>query len=426
MVDIGNRHRKRPSVQRLKRRTVLKTAAAAAVAGAVLPGTSAAEEADLSDDFGTGRELDDSVSGPAYGGGEEYVENNVDAGFTLDDADYVVTSASDFHDLFESKETGDNTQCNPQSGEVVYVPGNAKIELTTSDQQFVIPQGVTLASDRGVDGRPGGLVWTDDYRTGSWPYDPWLFLPSTDARVTGLRIRGRYYDWGPFDDSEAHSNYTGGYGIRIEDTNGSAVTGVEVDNCQVYGWAYAGVSLNDSADDAHVHHNDIHDTLRRGVGYGVAVESSGYAEIEYNTFNRNRHAIAASGESGNQYDAHHNVVGNYAISHVYDVHDPGGDTYNVYNNTIRSIYNNDRSDGKKTPGYLHRDAPSNLADVYDNWFYNPEEPKSSPTGGWTDEAIVQHNVTSWTNVQFSGNHYGDSQSPPTGVGAPASERVIFH
>ena len=45
---------------------------------------------------------------------------------------------------------------NVKSGEVIFVPGNANIDLTGT-YATVIPGGVTLAGDRGSDGSPEGV-----------------------------------------------------------------------------------------------------------------------------------------------------------------------------------------------------------------------------------------------------------------------------
>lgn len=69
------------------------------------------------------------------------------------------------------------------------------------------------------------------------------------------------------------------------------------------------------------------------------------------------------------------------------------------------------------PGVAIRDVPSDRADIWNNWFYNFEEPRDTPND-WTDEAIIQVHTDSWQNVNFWDNHYGSDQEPPHYVGAP--------
>ena len=72
---------------------------------------------------------------------------------------------------------------------------------------------------------------------------------------------------------------------------------------------------------------------------------------------------------------------------------------------------------KNAPAVAIRGVPSDGAYVHDNWFYNPEEPRSTPDG-WTDEAIIQVHTTSWQNVEFENNHYGSSEPSSSDIGCP--------
>lgn len=387
----------------MNRRTALKTGVAGILGTTLASAGSVAASNDDEEGYGEGRKLTRS-QGPSYGGGEDY-----DDVVEESDADAVVETATELEDALAESDDGD----------IVFVPSDA--EINTGSRAYIdVPEGVTLAGDRGVDGSSGGLIYTDTVRD-DWPYDPWLFNVHSDARVTGLRIRGKYWDRGQFGPNE-HENYVGGIGLVVTDAKGA-----EVDNCEIYGWGFACVMTSNGSDNTNVHHCDFHDTLRWGTGYGVSV-NSGHCEISHCTFNRNRHAIASSGSEGTSYDAHHNVVGTYSMSHVFDVHRPGGDRFNVHHNTIRAVNRNNESRPapKVVPGIAVRGVPNDKAWIHHNWFYNPNEPRDRPRqdpSGWSEEAIIQVFTDDWTNVHWKHNHYGSDSAPRRGIGAPHADKV---
>ncbi len=68
--------------------------------------------------------------------------------------------------------------------------------------------------------------------------------------------------------------------------------GLEVDNCELWGWSHSAVSLFEG-ERHRIHHNHIHHNQRHGLGYGVTL-NRGEVEIEYNLFDWNRHSIAGA------------------------------------------------------------------------------------------------------------------------------------
>lgn len=319
----------------------------------------------------TGGSGDGSSSAPAIGGGDGY-------GNTVPPSAATVTVASLSGLRSALADAGD--------GDVVYVDGSATIDMDTAE--LTIPSGVTLASDRGVNGASGALLRTDE---NPW----WMFSANEGARVTGLRVGGPKWDWVSID-------APGELGISAEGAN------VEIDNCEVYGFGYAAVR---TADDTHVHHCHVHHNAKDGTGYGVSTGGSENPIVEYNRFDHNRHSVASS-DGG--YTARYNYVGDGAISHVFDQHRPGGDTITIHHNTVAVVENAWKS--KKAPAVAIRGVPDNVADVHHNWFHNPEPPRDSPSG-WTDEAVIQVHVDGWRNVDLHNNHYG-SDEPGTDVGHP--------
>ncbi len=310
--------------------------------------------------------------GPAIGGGEGYGNAVPESA-----ADVVASTKAELNDALLSASSGD----------VVYVDGDARIDM--GDSAFTVPSGVTLASDRGVDGSSGALLQTSDYPRG-------MFRPQDDARVTGLRVSGPHRDWVPHNDSTAST------GVRVEGM------GVEVDNCEVYGWGYAGVLTED---DTHVHHCSVHHCCMEGLGYGVATVGAEKPVAEYNEFYHNRHSVESN---ANGFVARYNLVKGPAISHVFDQHRPGGSTIEIHNNTVEVVQNEYKD--KKVPAVAIRGVPDDVADVHHNWFHNPDRPRDAPNG-WTDEAVIQVHTNRWRNVRTANNHYG-SDEPASDVGHP--------
>lgn len=212
------------------------------------------------------------------------------------------------------------------TGDVVFIAGDARIDLTDAPS-LCVPGGVTLASDRGVDGRPGGLVFVRSTLS-----RPTLRVCGDDVRITGIRLFGHEStecppEWNSPSRAECTGDIAGdtncrdcmprSRGIRAID-----VDRLEVDNCEIAGWTYGGVELV-RAHDVHVHHNAIHHNQRQGLGYGVVLSGIGNAAdalVDHNRFDYNRHSIAGSGAIGQSYEARDNLVLSHANGHVFDMH----------------------------------------------------------------------------------------------------------
>ena len=207
-----------------------------------------------------------------------------------------------------------------KSGEVIFVKGDASIDLTGT-YGTVIPGGVTLASDRGSNGAPGGLIFR--HRTNPPSLEKELYKMSTlmiggdNVRITGLRIEGN---------DTIQDELFEDVGLEVQGAiEADERNGLEVDNCEIWGWSHAGVYLlnsNWSTAHAYIHNNYIHQCEARGYGYGVDVRG-GTALIEANIFDYNRHDISAKGLPGEGYEARYNIVlghGNAMGGHHFDVH----------------------------------------------------------------------------------------------------------
>ncbi|MCP1716093.1 hypothetical protein J2T58_001968 [Methanocalculus alkaliphilus] len=210
-------------------------------------------------------------------------------------------------------------------GDIVYVDGNAHIDLSgTFDIR--IPGGVTIASNRGENGAPGGRIYQNAFAG-----DPQSGRPfntdGPDIRITGLRLQG------PYPTSENFRD--GRHAIRSNHDN------FEVDNCEIYEWGYAAIRLQDTGPDSgqYIHHNHIHTNLFTGTGYGIILFNSEVL-IEANLFDNNRHSITGAGRPYCSFEARYNIVGPNAESAYFDMHqDPdalqwGGDWIWIHHNTF--------------------------------------------------------------------------------------------
>ena len=280
-------------------------------------------------------------------------------------------SRSDLSDALSSASRGD----------IVYVPGGESIALGSNS--YNVPDGVTLASNRGVNGSAGALLSTN-YEPGE------LIRLHGSARLTGVRLKGPH----PGDDWSGSSSAGGA------ETLGAG----EIDNCDVWGFSHHGIQA-DSGDGAHIHHNVIRENNKSGLGYGVAA-TSGTPVIEYNYFNYNRHSVATGGDNPG-YVLRYNHFGPQEVMHNIDAHHPAGVRYDIHNNVVETVRR--EWDDNLNHSIDIRGVPDDVAMIRDNWFFNDNapDPNGPPDSG--GQTIVQENVSSWTNMDFSnGNKYGEN------------------
>jgi hypothetical protein len=223
-------------------------------------------------------------------------------------------------------------------GETVFVERDAVIDMTGT-QSVTIPAGVTLAGDRGLDGSSGALIKRTRNLNGNYE-EPMFIAGGDNIRISGLRLEGEMYpqDYGNKEGETSQRYYL--VGIYAENK-----TGFEVDNCELYGWAWSGISLrqNSIAPIPYIHHNYIHHNQARGEGYGINLYG-GNALIEANLFDYNRHDVTGAGMSGEQYEARYNKIlgnGNPIGASHFDVHQDeetgtgyAGNMYRIHHNTI--------------------------------------------------------------------------------------------
>jgi hypothetical protein len=253
-------------------------------------------------------------------------------------------------------------------GECVFIPGDTEIDLTTfvHIEQLIleVPAGVTLAGNRGVEGSPGALLFSDALTTRLM-----IRALGPGVRITGLRLRGpnpkRYMDhhrraFGP--GGGGHDYY---YKFPTQQGIATNSDGLEVDNCEIAAFGHAGISLT-AGQNHHIHHNYIHHCQYNGLGYGISHDEAS-SLIECNLFDWNRHSIAGTGRPGCNYIARNNIEMGTSLSHCFDMHGGrdrkdgsqiAGTTISIHNNTFRP----------REKAVVIRGVPQDGCRVYRNWF----------------------------------------------------------
>lgn len=337
----------------------------------------------LADEQATWVEVDGVVYGAKpdetgpLGGGAGYQRIVTEGDYTATDLDSLVAALAQ-----------------AQRGETVFLPGDAEVDLTSlvyiEKLVLEVPEGVALASDRGHDGSPGALLTSDALDT-----PVVIRAMGPDVRVSGIRLRGpntkRYLDH----HARAFGEGGGGraYYYKFPTSNGIVTRSprLTVDNCDISGFAHAGVDLREGAGH-HVHHNFIHHCQYQGLGYGVC-HNRASSRIEYNRFDSNRHSIAGTGRPSCGYTARNNVELGTSLSHCFDMHggrdrkdgtDIAGTTIVIANNTFRA---------PQLPVKI-RGVPEEKCEVNLNWFTRHAS---------ADQAVRAHARTTVEN-----NAYGAS------------------
>ena len=193
----------------------------------------------------------------------------------------------------------------------------------------------------------------------------------SNTRVTGLRLRG-YNQRDPKDRDDPTR------GIQI---NGGS--GVSIDNNEIFGWPAEGVEAIDTPADLQttprITRNFIHNNVQCDLGYGVVLSGNGFARIDRNVFNYNRHDVAGSGQPGQGYLAELNLVltsgptcgGNY--NQHFDMHGTDGGTggtagrlIEIRRNTIRGAQRYGFNGRLVRPAFELRGTPQNQAMFAEN------------------------------------------------------------
>ncbi|MBT4137645.1 MAG: hypothetical protein HOE48_07005 [Candidatus Latescibacteria bacterium] len=283
-----------------------------------------------------------------------------------------------------------------KSGDTLYIHPRAQIDCTErvfiEDLILEIPEGVTLASNRGQNGSPGGMVFSDTFQT-----KPLISPKGPNVRITGLRLRGPNakpcleHHTRSFAEGRGHDYY---YKFPTSDGIITEHGHLQVDNCELAGWSRAAIFLRKGTGH-HIHHNFIHHNQYNGLGYGVSHDVA-ESRITHNLFNYNRHSIAGTGRAGSEYEACHNIELGHSLSHCFDMHGGrdrkdnttiAGSKLNVHHNTFYC---------PKTAVVI-RGIPTKSAEIHHNWFHQSPTQLSIRTDGNT---TITNNVYGHTNPQF--------------------------
>jgi hypothetical protein len=312
---------------------------------------------------------------------------------------YTVTNYAEFASALTKKYT---------AGDIIYVPETASINMT-GHPGVVIPRNVTIASNRGSNGSPGGrFFWlsspsdsANGYQTGTM-----FYIPNDNVRITGLRLEGPHMT----------TDRSIGDGKVRSAMDLHNAKGLEVDNCEMYGWSYAAVDIETSTGKdalyelglnsaeigsavANIHHNSIHHCQMGSLGYGVVI-TRGTVLVKANLFDYTRHAIAASGLQYEGYEASYNIhLGHGLVGSVFDMHGQdvagfekrvAGSLTKIHHNTL--YYTLDYSIGV-------RGTPIIQEYIYNNkmlWY----------TSGGKEYPPVYQNCMGNTNVTMKNNIIG--------------------
>ena len=292
------------------------------------------------------------------------------------------------------------------AGSIVYVTGDID---TVGEQPVTVPAGVTLASNRGIDGQPGHKIKCGQRNRG--------IILREDSRITGLRVEGPHPDrWSPDLDHSQNNSEWHQKGVNMTGDN------AEVDNNEIYGFGYSCVQntrydTTRNPNDCHIHHNHIHHGISDGWGYGYDNSDGKRNTVEYNKFSHCRHATVAVGGS---YELYHNLVEEPNANNIFDMHQPGGDYMDIRRNTVVGWQTNLEnqpswvSGNRAVSAVIQRENPNESVEVHNNWLWNPyPPPPDAPlSSGFDYTAIDQawpvsnYDGSSWQGVNFSNNVYG--------------------
>jgi hypothetical protein len=346
---------------------------------------------------------DANPTGNPIGGGAGY-SNIITSG------DYTVTTKAELLAALASA----------SSGQTVYIPGTASIDIGAS-YNIVVPDGVTLASNRGYNGSSGGLV----YGSAVWTHFQPIFWAHSHTTFNGIRLQG-------VSSGTSNSDYRAGIANNLNHTAGN-YHAIIVENCEIWGFAYAGVSIWDDGatglDDVHrrsyIHHNNIHHCQQSGFGYGI---DNGWSStiIEANIFDYGRHFIAgnrtASGEAPTNYEARYNIFGANCTSHMVDCHGGNDINYPTGDKTIAAggtilVHHNTFKNTNFAHDVAIRGVPTVKAEFYHNWNYKSLSTYSTKTIYL--QALTMYGLgdpaTSYMKMSVHDNWYGTT--PPPGVSA---------
>lgn len=148
------------------------------------------------------------------------------------------------------------------------------------------------------------------------------FDPRDDSRTEG--------------DLEASDWYAGGLFCHTSQSAGT----FRAVGCEFLGWSVAGLELGSKEREtqAEIHRCSFHNNLMETLGYGAELYN-GHTDFSYCFFDRNRHAVSASGRPTVSYTVEDSLSGDGDVAgHVLDMHDMGSNVSNADDPNVGGEY----------------------------------------------------------------------------------------
>lgn len=300
-----------------------------------------------------------------------------------------------------------------EPGDIVWIPDGVTITITRAFGE-VLKTGVVLASNRGQDGAAGGRIkWTYIKGEGMAP----LLVCESRSTISGLTLEGPAATAGL-------DNAGAGACIGVRGMNGAA--NIEIENCDISKFAWAGVYFNDGqlteATRHWVHHCYIHNCQRHGYGYGIAEEGSAAYLAECNIFRENRHHVMAQAADSNpdSYEVRYNIFyeavyasngnpnGAWYYSHQVDCHG-GADSPGCYAGNVLLIHHNTFYENPGKPNVCIRGVPMTGCEVAWNWTVKSGSDAGQSPNSLQWEQLVD--AMSYREMTVHDNWYGTDPPP---------------
>lgn len=191
---------------------------------------------------------------------------------------------------------------------------NVDIDLSGRNALALQP-GQSLTAKKGCERGPRSLGPRIFVRDRSRPGTSLFIVRGNNVRIAGFRLEGpTSVIGGEGSAGVGADDFDKAFGITvISSENAAPVAGISISNMEIYHWPGAGIEVRDvdegenarfrqslaSAGGVLIEQNFIHHNRHfDGFGYGVTVAKGGYALVQRNVFEENRHAMA--GDSANK------------------------------------------------------------------------------------------------------------------------------
>lgn len=347
-------------------------------------------------------------TGQPIGGGLDYTDHVLES-------DWEVSTVAE---LLQALEEAEQMPFAERLGKVVFVAGEARLDLTEA-APVEVPDGITLAGNRGLDGCPGALLYYT--RTKSVQ----VIRLGSDTRLTGLRIRGPAPDYVAVTDAipEAYppvgrgekakrdgevnlGNYFGrNYPVTCVRIMGENAT---MDNCELSN-AYSGVSVAGAY--ATIRHNWFHNISI----YPIMIGTGHSTLIEANIIDWPWHAIATSSGMGTgHFEARYNIFREYVpngygqgMSGMFgiDAH-AQGDRYLVHHNTF--LFMEEERFGVPNRS-IALSPPWEIGQIFRNRFVRPMSPEEAVF--WTgrrrpvQDMVDLYDIVTSRDIHYHGRNF---------------------